>query len=227
MTKTIRYIAFDGPDGLGKTTQLNLLRMRLAERGLGIHNTKLLGGDGTDDYQNAMRKILLHSKFPKNSVELEEQMFALTDLEGISAAKSYLSTEVQGVVLKDRAISSHIAYALAKGMSMQQIEACHRDVILAEKELARKFGAVHIILIPDNVNWLVKRIASRNAVDGTEIVERLENLETQQKVVDAMRAMPLQMVLKGIELETVFVLEGDTIADVQKKVDNALSKYSF
>jgi len=225
--KKIRYICADGPDGCGKTSQVNLLTKSLNEKGLKIHSTRLLGGDGTDDFQLALRKVLLHSKFPKDSVELEEQLFALTDLEGIKTARENLKEFKGNVVLKDRALMSHVAYALAKGMSMPAIEQCHRDVILAEKDIARRYGALHLIFIPDNVEWLLKRVASRSSKDGTEVVERLENRETQEKVVAAMRQSPFYSFSRDIDFQIIQVQESDSIAAVQAKVNKVLSQYDI
>jgi thymidylate kinase len=225
--KKVRYVAFDGPDGLGKTTQLDLLAKKLKADGRALHSTRLLGGDGTDDFQLACRKVLLHAKFPKDSLEFEEQMFAMTDLEGIKAAQSALHSNPELVALKDRALGSHVAYALAKGMPLAQVEQVHRNVILAEKDIARRFGAVHLVFIPDQIDWLLERVVERNKKSGVEIVDRLENKEVQTKVVEALRQLPFMRSMNDINIEHVMVNKTDTIQEVQNKVNTVLSKYQF
>ena len=225
MKKSVKMISFDGPDGLGKTTQLNLLKNALEGRPL--HLTRLLGGDGTDDYQLAFRKILLHPKFPKNSVEFEEQMFAETDLKGIEAAKAFLESTPGGVVLKDRAIFSHVAYAAAKGMPMNKIVECHREVIRQEQEINRVFGALNIVFKPDSVDWLLDRIAKRTATTGTAVVDRLENRATQEAVVQMSAMIGNLMPLQGLSFEVIEVKESDSIQEVHQKVLSVLENYEI
>ena len=225
MQKSIKMISFDGPDALGKSTQLNLLKAKLGNKS--IHNTRLLGGDGTDDFQLALRKVLLHSKFPKNSVELEEQMFALTDLEGIKAARNFLDTSINGVVLKDRAIFSHVAYAAAKNMSIKKIFECHSEVIRQELEINHKYGALNIIFKPDSTDWLFTRLAKRAKEQGVEIVERLENRATQEAVVSMTDILPNLVELQGLTFEVINVKESDSIQTVHDKVLAVLENYKI
>jgi thymidylate kinase len=225
MKKPVKMISFDGPDALGKTTQLTLLKKSLEGRPL--HLTRLLGGDGTDDYQLALRKVLLHPKFPKNSVELEEQMFALTDLEGIKVARKFLDENPTGVVLKDRAIFSHVAYAAAKGMPLNKIVECHAEVIRQEQEINHAYGALNIVFKPDSVDWLFTRLAKRAAETGTAIVDRLENRATQEAVVQMSGLIANLMPLQGLQFEVVEVSESDSIQEVHAKVLNVLEKYEI
>lgn len=224
--RKIKMISFDGPDGLGKTTQLNLLKTSLVQNSVAVHSTRLLGGDGEDDYQLALRKVLLHSKFPKDSVELEEQLFALTDLEGIKIAKEFLEAQ-KGLVLKDRAIASHVAYAYAKNMSFDKIERCHSEVIRMEKELNSKHGVLNLLFIPDSVDWLLERISERNKASGTEIVDRLENAATQERVIECLSILPSMKIVEGLSFETILVSKNDNIQDVAAKVNYVIGKYSL
>jgi thymidylate kinase len=227
MKKSVKMISFDGPDGLGKTTQLNAIRQVLEKQGRPLHLTRLLGGDGSDDYQLTLRKLLLHPKFPKNSVELEEQLFAMTDLEGIKSASAFLEAQPGGVVLKDRAIFSHVAYAAAKGMNLKSIAECHAEVIRQEQMINHAHGALNLVFQPDNVDWLLKRIASRSAKTGEAIVERLENRATQEAVVQMSTMISDLTMLQGLSFEVIKVSESDNIAAVTEKVMAVLEKYDI
>ena len=66
MKKSIKAIVVEGADGLGKSTQLNRIKMKLESQGVNTHSTRLLGGDKTCDFQLALREVLLHDKFPKD-----------------------------------------------------------------------------------------------------------------------------------------------------------------
>jgi|GEM_PF-4905852 len=225
--KSIKFVSFDGSDGLGKSTQLNQLKMALQAKGANIHSTRLLGGDKTDDYQLALRTVLLHDKFPVDSVELEEQLFALTDLEGIKIARKFLEDNPNGVVLKDRAIASHLVYALAKGMTLEQITECHAKVIHAEEILNQDFGVLNIVMVPDDVKWPLERIRKRAETTGEPIVERLENLDNQERVISFLKQLKDYDVLRNLTMEVVEVSEDDSILEVQEKVAKVLEKYDI
>jgi len=225
--KSVRMITVDGSDGLGKTTQLTQLKMALQGKGATIHDTRLLGGDKKDDYQLALRTVLLHDKFPKDSVELEEMLFAMTDLEGIKVARTFLETEGNGVVLKDRGLASHLVYALAKGMSLEQISKVHESVIKAEELINQDFGALNIIMVPDAVQWPLERIKKRAITTGEPIVERLENLENQERVITALKQVEHYDILRNLNIEVITVSESDSILEVKDKVDKVLENYDI
>lgn len=226
--KKIRMIEFDGADGVGKGTQINEFKKYLKGLDKDIYQTKLLGGDGTCDYQKAYRQILLHSKFPTDSVEFEEQCFAETDLEGIRMAYNHLKENDNAVCIKDRSLASHVVYALAKNMSYNKVKEVHHEVIRQNILMNRDFGSVHVLLVPDKVEWLIKRIKARAEADGIEVIDRLENLDTQTRVVDALRMFNTMDVTDGLNIEIVEVFEHDTILNVKDKILKALKgKYEF
>jgi thymidylate kinase len=189
--------------------------------------TRLLGGDGTCDYQLAFRKALLHPKFPKNNVEMEEEMFAETDLAGIKIARNFIEQTPDGLILKDRAIFSHVAYANAKGMPLKAIFECHQEVIRQEQEINQSVGALNIIFRPDTTDWLFTRLAKRAKEQGIEIVDRLENKATQEAVVDMTAHIANLMPLNGLNFEIIEIKEADTIQEVHAKVMEVLAKYDI
>lgn len=225
--KKIRVVCFDGSDGLGKTTQLMLLKKKLENSRVSIHNTRLLGGTKECDFQMACRKVLLHKKFPNNSVELEEQLFALTDGEGIKQMRSFLEEQSEGVALKDRGLASHIVYALAKGMTLKALSLCHKDVIQAEREINSQYGMLNIIMVPDEPGFPIERIRKRSKDTGEEIVERLENIENQIRVIQGLREFKNYDIVQDMTIEVIEISESDTIQDVQLKVDKVLENYEI
>jgi len=223
--KKIRMITVDAQDGLGKTTLINNLKKLFANRP--IHSTRLLGGSGEDDFQLALRKVLLHPKFPINSVELEEQLFALTDVEGIREAGRFLASTPGGIVLKDRALASHVCYALAKFMTVHQIERCHEQVIYEEKKLSKEYGSLNIILAATETDFVIDRIRKRAALTGEPIVERLENEQVQWSVMNAMRSFPDHVLAQGLEYRLLEVAPQDSIQDVFAKAKAILDNYEI
>jgi len=227
MKKKIRMLSIDSVDGIGKTSFLTSFLKKLKETGRTVHSTRLLGGSGEDEFQLALRKILLHPKFPKNSIELEEQLFALTDLEGLRAAEAFLQANPTGLVVKDRDSFSHIGYALAKNMPLKAVMACHAEVLRMGKVLNQEYGALNILLKPDSMSWLRARIESRAATQGTEIVARLENDAVQAAVFEAIDIVPHLTEMQGLDFEVVTVSESDSMKDVYEKVMATLEKYEI
>ena len=228
MNKKIRVIEIDGCDAVGKTTQINELKKIILSKDYELYTTRLLGGDGECEYQMGYRKLLLHSKFPKDSVELEEMMFAETDLKGIEDMRTKLNESEKTFVIKDRSLASHVVYALSKGMNNNQIDHVHREVIRQNRLINQEFGSVHIILVPKRLEMVIERLNSRNQKDGTEIVERLENLETQRRVVEGMKTFSNMNYAEGLNVELIEVGDSDSILDLHAKIAGVLnSKYEF
>ncbi len=100
------FIAFEGPEGSGKSTQIALLAGWLHERGLAVLTTREPGGTAIGD---RVRAILLDHAASEMSPEAEVLLF--------SAARAQLVNEVirphleaGGVVLCDRFADSTMAY---------------------------------------------------------------------------------------------------------------------
>lgn len=100
------FIAFEGPEGSGKSTQITLLAGWLRERGLAVLTTREPGGTAIGD---RVRAILLDHAASEMSPEAEVLLF--------SAARAQLVNEVirphleaGGVALCDRFADSTMAY---------------------------------------------------------------------------------------------------------------------
>ena len=63
MTKKGLFISFEGIDGSGKTTQLNLLESYLKSKGRKVIITREPGSD-SNEASKAIREILQHPKSP-------------------------------------------------------------------------------------------------------------------------------------------------------------------
>ena len=100
------FIAFEGPEGSGKSTQIMLLSGWVRERGLSVLTTREPGGTAIGD---RVRAILLDHAASEMSPQAEVLLF--------SAARAQLVSEVirphleaGGVVLCDRFADSTMAY---------------------------------------------------------------------------------------------------------------------
>jgi thymidylate kinase len=229
LTGKPRYIVFDGADGCGKTTQLEKLKEILIKQGLPVYHTRALGGDGSCQFQQSIRKVLLDKKFPADQVDLvfEERLFSMSDNEGVKDAISFLDKDNQGIVLKDRGLASHVVYSQARGMASEQIGQVHGKLFNTEREISRKHGALHLVFVPTDVEFTMARIAARAAATGTEVVERLENPVFQKKVTDGMTSFFLSPFASKFTVETITVNKDDSIEAVAEKVQRALRAYGF
>lgn len=126
-----KFIVIDGPDGAGKTTQLDLLEEALQREGLEVQRAVDPGGTPAG---GEIRHILLHSKKLELSPMCETMLFM--------ASRAQLVTEIirpgiqsGKVVLCDRYISATLAYQGALGI---------------DKNLILQLGAIAVEnLLPD------------------------------------------------------------------------------
>jgi dTMP kinase len=111
------FLVMDGPDGAGKTTQLDLLGRALTDAGLAVTPAVDPGGTGAGEQ---IREILLHRKDLELAPLCETMLFM--------AARAQLVAEVVrpaiaegGVILCDRFISATLAYQGALGVPPEAI----------------------------------------------------------------------------------------------------------
>lgn len=112
-----KFIVFDGPDGAGKSTQLQLLKDFLESQGLGVEISIDPGGTDTG---LEIRKILLHSKDLHIAPTCETFLFMASRAQ---LADEIIRPAIQAgkVVLGDRFISATLAYQGALGIDPQFI----------------------------------------------------------------------------------------------------------
>ncbi len=96
---SFKYIVFEGIDGSGKSTQLNLFANYLKSKGLPVFATKEPGGV-IDDF----RELLLNKKWPKKT-----ELFLFLADRSVTANVVREKLE-ECVVLSDRSMYSTLAY---------------------------------------------------------------------------------------------------------------------
>jgi dTMP kinase len=115
-------IAFEGVEGAGKSTQIELLRRTLEERGLGVVATREPGGTPLGE---RVRALLLD---PSTSVHprAEALLFAAARAELVEQVIRP-ALERGEVVLCDRYLDSSLAYqGAARGLGREEIAAINR-----------------------------------------------------------------------------------------------------
>lgn len=113
------FITIEGPDGSGKTTQIDLLKEYLIEKGHKVHLTREPGGTKISE---EIREIIL-------SVENEEMCDMTEALLYASARAQHVGQKIRPllekgeVVICDRFVDSSVAYqGAARGLGQEVIE---------------------------------------------------------------------------------------------------------
>lgn len=101
-----RFLAFEGPDGAGKSTQLKRLARAMSERGLPIRDVRDPGGTHAGEL---IRKILLEPSTGEIAVRCEMLLFMASRAQ-LCAEIIAPSLAAGELVLADRFVSSTVAY---------------------------------------------------------------------------------------------------------------------
>jgi dTMP kinase len=120
------FISFEGPDGSGKTTQINMLREYIQKEGYDILLTREPGGTRISEQ---LRSIILNPDFTEMGINTEMLLYA--------ASRAQLVEEVirpaldQGkIVICDRFIDSTYAYqGYGRGISLEVLEIINKTAI--------------------------------------------------------------------------------------------------
>lgn len=116
------FITFEGVEGAGKSTQIELLRTALEEQGLRVLVTREPGGEPVAE---AIRNVLLHT---------EEHVEPLTELLLFLAARAQITERVirpalraGTIVLCDRYLDSTTVYqGYARGLDLEMVRLLNR-----------------------------------------------------------------------------------------------------
>lgn len=112
-----KFIVLDGPDGAGKTTQLELLAKRLEADGLTVCRLREPGGTAVGEQ---IRKILLSHDSGPMDPSCEMLLFMASRAQ-LVAERIRPAVECGQVVLCDRFVSATVAYQGASGVPPSQI----------------------------------------------------------------------------------------------------------
>ncbi|MBR6173195.1 MAG: dTMP kinase [Eubacterium sp.] len=120
------FITMEGPDGSGKTTQIQLLSEFLKEQGYEVLITREPGGTPISE---AVRELLLDPAHKEMKPETEMLLYA--------AARAQLVKELIGpaidagkAVISDRFVDSSVVYqGIARGLGVETVYAVNRPAI--------------------------------------------------------------------------------------------------
>ena len=129
-----RFIALEGGEGTGKSTQVKALAAELSRRGIDVVTTREPGGTVGAE---AVRDLLLGGPADRWTPQSEALLFAAARADHV--AKLIRPAIAQGQwVISDRFVDSSRAYQAASGLSDAELMALHRigsDGLLPDRVL--------------------------------------------------------------------------------------------
>ena len=205
------FITMEGPDGAGKTTQIEALSTYLREQGYEVLITREPGGTAISE---AVRGILLDPVYREMKPETELLLYA--------SARAQLVGEVIGpavdagkAVISDRFVDSSVVYqGIARGLGVETVYEVNRPAIGAY------MPDVTILLdLPAEVG--IARKKNQAELDRME----QESLEFHKRVAEGYRTLARR---DPERIQTIdATLPIDTICDmIKSKVCEAIRKSS-
>ena len=146
MTRKGFFIVFEGVDGSGKTTQIEMLREFFIDKGYKVNLTK----EPTEDSIGSLIWEYMKSKDRSLTPETEALLFAADRLEHGKWIKETL--EKGEIVISDRYIHSSFAYQGAAGVELDWIRSLNR----------RAFKPDMVILLDINPDSSLERVSHRD-----------------------------------------------------------------
>ncbi len=116
------FITFEGIDGSGKTTQINLLSARLRERGIDVLALREPGGN---EISENIREVLLSSK---NEIGVRAELLLFVAARAQLVEKVIRPALDAGkLVICDRYCDSSVAYqGFGRGINIEDVHSCNK-----------------------------------------------------------------------------------------------------
>ena len=116
-------ITMEGPDGSGKTMQMDLLEKALREQGYPVIRSREPGGTPIGE---AIRSVILNPEYTEMDQMTEAMLYAASRAQHV-AEKIKPAMKDGYIVLLDRFLDSSLVYqGIARGMTIETIEAINQ-----------------------------------------------------------------------------------------------------
>ncbi len=203
------FITMEGPDGAGKTTQIERLKAYLTEAGYDVLLTREPGGTVISE---AVRGILLDPA--------HKEMKPSTELLLYAAARAQLVGEVIGpaveagkAVISDRFVDSSVVYqGIARGLGVETVYEVNRPAIGAYMP-----DVTFLLDLPAEVG--IARKKNQAELDRME----QESIEFHRKVAEGYRTLAARDPERILTIDATLPI--DSICDMIKgKVDELLKR---
>jgi len=196
------FITFEGADGCGKTTQMNLLAQYLREKGFDVVVTREPGGKGLGE---KLREILLNYDGEVSSV-CESFLFLADRAQNVDITVKP-AVEQGKIVLCDRHGDSTVAYqGYGRGLDIERIEMLN--------SIATSNRKPDLTLVFDiDVETSMKRVGTekdRMESAGIEFHNRVRQgyLDIAKKEPDRVKVINAVKSIEEINREVISIIDG-------------------
>ncbi|MBQ9199754.1 MAG: dTMP kinase [Lachnospiraceae bacterium] len=202
------FISMEGPDGSGKSTQLELLKEYLSKKGYEIIVTREPGGTKISE---AVREIILNKEYTEMGYMTEALLYASARAQLVSEVIKP-ALDAGKAVISDRFIDSSAVYqGMARGLGVENVYKINE---FATQGVMPKL-TIHLDL-PAKVG--ISRKNDQKELDRME----LESMEFHERVAEGYRKLAL------LAPERIYTIDAtQTIEAIHKqivdKIDNILS----
>ncbi len=204
------FITMEGPDGSGKSTQLELLKRYLSEKGYEIVITREPGGTKISE---AVREIILNKDFTEMSYMTEALLYASARAQLVSEVIKP-ALEAGKAVISDRFVDSSAVYqGMARGLGVENVYKINEFALQGiMPELT-----IHLDL-PAEVG--ISRKNDQKELDRME----LEAIDFHEKVADGYRR------LAKLDPKRIYTIDATQSIEaihgqIVDKIENILSKH--
>ncbi|MBO6166224.1 MAG: dTMP kinase [Eubacterium sp.] len=203
------FITMEGPDGSGKSTQIELLKAYLEEKGYDVLITREPGGTRISE---AIRAVILNREYSEMSPVTEMLLYA--------SARAQLISEVVGpalesgkAVISDRFVDSSLVYqGMARGLGVENVY----EVNL--RAIGEYMPDVTFLLdLPAEVG--IARKKDQKELDRME----LESLEFHKAVAEGYRSLHTRFPERIEKIDATLPIE-EICGIIKGRVETILSK---
>lgn len=204
-----QLIVIDGPDGAGKTTQVQLLAAYLAEQGVSVHATRASGGTPIGE---ELRKVSLspHERRPETDVYISLAMHTELGFDLRARIKAGQT------VIVDRSPLALIAYnTYGSQLPDQQfgIDSC--------TQLLKLWQIDHFIFMDASQQLLDARRSKRGHSDYFE----MQNSAFHHRVRQGYKAgLDLLQRTRGLVTQTTIVDAAQSVETIQQQITESVAK---
>lgn len=192
------YVLFEGIDGVGKSTQIEILAAKFKD----IITTKEPGASELGGY---LREILLNGKFSL-SARAEALLFLADRAEHFN---KIIKPNLKNLILSDRGFISGIAYALANDENADINELIALNKFALNNTLPDK-----IIILKASKNLVLKRLNSRENRDFIEA----RGLDYLMRVQENML-----LIAKICAISTLIIDANKGVSEISSEIENFIN----
>tara|TARA_R100000951_G_scaffold114561_2_gene119750 strand:+ start:71 stop:697 length:627 start_codon:yes stop_codon:yes gene_type:complete len=188
MRNKLDVICIDGIIGVGKTTQVIILRNLLKSL-------------------NIPHKILTFK-------EVEGTEYTKNQLESIS---EYLKENHMGVVICDGSIATDMVEDIVNHMHSEDLWAKHKDNLQVYESLNIHYNFVNVLLTPTNLELCDRRLQKKANMSGESKVE-LENKQHLMTTAQGLRNFDNNTLTENISFSNIDLDGDENITDIHNQI---------